>query len=114
MLTAHDLAGTRAGTDDDLARIKNDDWRDAVDVGDLESRGNLRPWPDQSPNDTVQSRPDPYAPDGQDGLARADEDLRVIDVLIAAVMAVGGAARVPAKRESIYKSRGLLTLPGNP
>lgn len=37
-----------------------------------------------------------------------------IDVLIAAVMAVGGAARVPAKRESVYKTRGLLTLPGNP
>jgi phage terminase large subunit-like protein len=37
-----------------------------------------------------------------------------IDVLIAAVMAVGGAARVPAKRESVYRTRGLLTLPGNP
>jgi phage terminase large subunit-like protein len=37
-----------------------------------------------------------------------------IDLLVAAVMAVGGAARVPAKRESIYKTRGLLTLPGNP
>lgn len=37
-----------------------------------------------------------------------------IDVLIAAVMAVGGAARTPARRESVYKTRGLLTLPGNP
>jgi phage terminase large subunit-like protein len=37
-----------------------------------------------------------------------------IDLLVAAVMAVGGAARVPAKRESVYKTRGLLTLPGNP
>jgi phage terminase large subunit-like protein len=37
-----------------------------------------------------------------------------IDVLIAAVMAVGGAARVPPKRESVYKTRGLLSLPGNP
>ena len=37
-----------------------------------------------------------------------------IDVLIAAVMAVGGAARVPAKRESVYETRGLLTLAGNP
>ena len=35
-----------------------------------------------------------------------------IDVLIAAVMAVGGAARVPAKRESVYKTRGLLTAGG--
>ena len=37
-----------------------------------------------------------------------------IDVLVAAVMAVGGAARVPVKRESVYKTRGLLILPGNP
>jgi phage terminase large subunit-like protein len=37
-----------------------------------------------------------------------------IDLLVAAVMAVGGAARVPPKRQSIYQTRGLLTLPGNP
>lgn len=35
MLTVNDLAGTRAGTDDDLETIRNDDWRDAVDVPDL-------------------------------------------------------------------------------
>ncbi len=35
MLTVNDLSDTRAGTDDDLALIRNDDWRDAVDVPDL-------------------------------------------------------------------------------
>lgn len=34
MLTVDDLT-TRPGTDDDLATIRNDDWRDAVDVPDL-------------------------------------------------------------------------------
>jgi hypothetical protein len=35
MLTASDLVGLRAGTAEDLEAIKNDDWRDAVDVPDL-------------------------------------------------------------------------------
>ncbi len=35
MLTADDLTGLRPGTDADLATIRNDDWRDAVDVGEL-------------------------------------------------------------------------------
>lgn len=37
-----------------------------------------------------------------------------IDVLIAAVMAVGGAAKVPPKRRSVYAERGLLVLGRNP
>lgn len=35
MLTASDLVGLRPGTDADLATIKNDDWKDAVEVDEL-------------------------------------------------------------------------------
>ena len=50
-------------------------------------------------------------PAGNRKLSKAHTYAR-IDVLVAAVMAVGGAARVPAKRDSVYRTRGLLTLPG--
>lgn len=33
--TIADIEGTREGEDDDLETIHNDDWRDAVDVGEL-------------------------------------------------------------------------------
>src|SRR5262245_52732117 len=52
-------------------------------------------------------------PAGNRKISKAHTYARV-DILVAAVMAVGGAARAPAKRRSVYASRGLLTLPGNP